>query len=313
MLEKSNKIYIAGHRGLVGSALLRVCEKEGYSNVLTAISKELDLRDQAATLAFFEAHHPDIVMLAAAKVGGIWANQSYPAEFLYDNLMIEANVLHAAWQTGVKKLLFLGSSCIYPKHAELPIREDALLSGPLEQTNYAYAMAKISGIMLCKAYNQQYGTQFTPVMPCNLYGPNDNYDLENSHVLPALIRKFHEAKQSGAPSVTIWGSGQPRREFLHADDLAAACLHLLQQSDSTDLINIGTGEDISILELAQLIQRVVGFEGALVFDRSKPDGVMRKVMDVSQMRRLGFEPQISLEDGLRQTYAAYCDGLMVKV
>lgn len=300
-METSAKIYIAGHRGMVGSALVRALEKAGYHNLVFRSSKELDLRDQAAVAAFFAQEMPEYVFLAAAKVGGIMANNTYRGEFIYDNLMIQNNVIHQAHVQGVKKLMFLGSSCIYPKMAPQPIREDSLLTGLLEPTNEPYAIAKIAGIKLCEAYRDQYGDDFVYVMPTNLYGPNDNYDLQNSHVLPALIRKFWEAKQNGAPSVPIWGDGSPRREFLHVDDMAAACLHIMLHYSGKDIINVGTGEDVSIRELAELIAKVVGYEGQLAFDTSKPNGTPRKLLDVSRLHNLGFTAKISLEDGIRDT------------
>lgn len=301
-MEKDSKIYIAGHRGMVGSALRRRLEREGYTNIVTRTSGELDLRDQRAVQAFFEAERPDYVILAAAKVGGIIANNTYRAEFLYDNLMIESNIIHQAYKTGVKKLLFLGSSCIYPKLAPQPLKEEYLLTGPLEPTNEPYAIAKIAGIKLCDAYREQYGCDFISVMPTNLYGPNDNYDLTNSHVLPALLRKFHEAKERGDAEVVVWGSGTPRREFLHADDLADACLFLMQRYSEPGLVNIGVGDDISIKELAELVKEVVGYEGTIVFDTSKPDGTPRKLMDVSKLAALGWKASIDLREGIKKVY-----------
>lgn len=301
-MDRSARIYVAGHRGLVGSAIVRKLTAEGYGNLLLRTSGELDLRDQAAVAAFFAAERPDYVFLAAAKVGGIVANNTYPAEFIYDNLMIEANVIHSAYRTGVSKLLFLGSTCIYPKMASQPIREEYLLTGPLEPTNEAYAIAKIAGISLCRSYNRQYGTRFIAAMPTNLYGPNDNFDLEKSHVLPALIRKFHEAKVAGAPSVTIWGTGTPLREFIHVDDVADAALYLMRHHEGNDIVNIGSGEEISIRDLALLVKKIVGFEGELVFDASKPDGTPRKLSDVSRLHSLGWRHRIGLEDGVRETY-----------
>lgn len=301
-MEKNAKIYIAGHRGMVGSAILRRLQALGYHNFVLRTTAELDLRDQAQVAAFFAAERPEYVFLAAAKVGGIHANNTYRAEFLYDNLMIEANVIHQSHVHGVKKLLFLGSSCIYPKMAPQPLREDYLLTGALEPTNEPYAIAKIAGIKLCESYRSQYGSNFISVMPTNLYGPNDNYDLNNSHVLPALIRKFHEAKEARRPSVEVWGTGSPKREFLHADDLADACCYLMEHYDGAELVNIGTGEDISIRELAELVQRTVGFEGELVWDSSKPDGTPRKLMDVGKLHGLGWKHRIELEEGLRAVY-----------
>ena len=304
-MQKDSIIYVAGHRGMVGSAIIRRLLSEGYTRILTRGSRELDLRDQAAVGTFFQESKPDYVFLAAAKVGGILANDTYRGEFLYDNLMIQSNVIHASHLNGVKKLLFLGSSCIYPKMAPQPLREDYLLTGPLEPTNEPYAIAKIAGIKLCDAYRAQYGSRFISVMPTNLYGPNDNYDLNNSHVLPALIRKFHEARMSGAESVTIWGTGKPRREFLHVDDLADACLHLMSTYDDAGLVNIGTGEDIEIGALASLVARIVGFEGAIIHDLTKPDGTPRKLLDVSKLHGLGWSHRISLEEGIRAVYTEY--------
>lgn len=306
-MQSDSKIYIAGHRGLVGSALCRLLEAKGYHNLITRTSSELDLRNQAEVNSFFTQEKPEFVFLAAAKVGGILANDTYHAEFIYDNLMIECNVIHAAYQTGVRKLLFMGSSCIYPKHAVQPMSEDALLSGPLEPTNEPYAIAKIAGIKLCEAYRTQYGYNFISVMPTNLYGPNDSYDLDNSHVLPALLRKFHEAKEKNQPFVEIWGTGTPRREFLHVDDLAAACFHLMQNYNGADLVNIGTGEDITIRELAEMIRDIVGYTGRLCFDASKPDGTPRKLLDVSKLHALGFQHQIGLREGIHSVYLSYAD------
>jgi GDP-L-fucose synthase len=304
-MEQSARIYVAGHRGMVGSAITRKLQQEGYTNLISRTSAELDLRNQQAVNRFFEEEKPEYVFLAAAKVGGILANNTYRAEFLYDNLMMEANVIHAAWQHSVKKLMFLGSSCIYPKMAPQPLKEEYLLTGELEPTNEPYAIAKISGIKMCEAYRDQYGANFISVMPTNLYGPNDNYDLHNSHVLPALIRKFHEAKLNGAPSVEIWGTGSPRREFLHSDDLAEACLFLMHNYHEKDFVNIGTGEDIPIKDLALLIKRIVGFEGELTFDTSKPDGTPRKLMDVSRLHALGWKHRIDLETGIASVYQQF--------
>ncbi len=297
-----SKIYIAGHRGMVGSAIVRKLQKDGYTNLVYRSSSELDLRNQAAVQAFFQQEQPEYVFLAAAKVGGILANNTYRAEFIYDNLMMEANIIQSAHQAGVQKLLFLGSSCIYPKLAPQPLKEESLLSGYLESTNQPYAIAKIAGIELCDAFRAQYGCHFISAMPTNLYGPNDNYDLEKSHVLPALLRKFISAKKSNAPEVVIWGTGTPRREFLHVDDLADACLFLMQEYDAPGLVNIGVGEDLSILELAQLVQRIVGYEGQISLDTSKPDGTPRKLMDVSKIHALGWKARIPLEEGIRRVY-----------
>ncbi len=298
----TDKIYIAGHRGMVGSALKRKLEKEGFSNIIVKTSKELDLRNQIAVNKFFAAEQPAHVFLAAAKVGGILANNTYRGEFLYDNLMIQNNVIHAAKEYGVKKLLFLGSSCIYPKLAPQPLKEEYLLTGPLEPTNEPYAIAKIAGIKMCDAYRYQYGCNFISVMPTNLYGPNDNYDLKKSHVLPAFIRKFHEAKKNNAPFVEIWGTGSPRREFLHADDLADACYFLIQNYNESGFVNIGTGEDLPVKELAQIVKSIIGYEGSIQHDLSKPDGTPRKLMDVSKLHGLGWRHKIPLEKGIREVY-----------
>ncbi len=302
LMESNAKIYVAGHRGMVGSALVRKLQAEGYHHLLLRSSRQLDLRRQEEVEMFFHRERPEYVFLAAAKVGGILANDTYRAEFIYDNLMIEANVIHAAWKYGVKKLLFLGSSCIYPKMAPQPLKETYLLTGPLEPTNEPYAVAKIAGIKLCEAFRDQYGCHFISVMPTNLYGPGDNYDLETSHVLPALLRKFHEAKKEGRDKVVIWGTGTPRREFLHVDDLADACFFLMQHYDERALVNIGTGEDIAIKDLAALIARIVGFEGRIEHDLSKPDGTPRKLLDVSRLHQLGWRHRIGLEEGIRQVY-----------
>jgi len=302
-MEKSSKIYVAGHRGMVGSAILRCLIKEGFQNLVTRTSSELDLRNQAAVHAFFEQERPEYLFLAAAKVGGIVANNTYRGEFLYENLMIQNNVIHAAKTSGVKKLLFLGSSCIYPKLAPQPLKEDYLLTGLLEPTNEPYAIAKIAGIKLCEAYRSQYGCNFISAMPTNLYGPNDNYDLHTSHVLPALIRKFHEAKVNGDDFVEMWGTGKPLREFLHVDDLAEASLFMMLHYDDASHVNIGTGEDLSILELAQLISDIVGFTGEISLNTSKPDGTPRKLMDVSKIHHLGWKHRIGLREGIERTYA----------
>jgi GDP-L-fucose synthase len=319
-MDKKATIFVAGHRGLVGSAIVRKLQAEGYSNLLLRTSEELDLRNQAEVTDFFDREKPEYVFLAAAKVGGIVANSTYPAEFIYDNLMIQNNVIHNAWQTGVKRLLFLGSTCIYPKLAPQPLKEEYLLTGPLEPTNDAYALAKIAGITLCRSYNRQYGTRYLAAMPTNLYGQGDNFDLEKSHVLPALIRKFHEAKVSGSGTVTVWGSGTPKREFLHVDDLADACLFLMNLPEdmfssllslypSPALINIGSGEEVSIRELALLIKGVVGFEGELLFDTTKPDGTPRKLCDVSKIHALSWKHTLGLKDGVVGTYAWYLENV----
>jgi GDP-L-fucose synthase len=298
MINKFSKIYIAGHRGMVGSSILRKLKKEGYNNIILKTSSELDLRNQQKVADFFEIEKPEYVFLAAAKVGGIIANNTLRAEFIHDNLVIQNNIIHQSYVNGVKKLLFLGSSCIYPKLAPQPLKEDYLLSGELEYTNEPYAIAKIAGIKMCDAYRDQYGCNFISVMPTNLYGPNDNYDLNNSHVLPALIRKIVTAKKNNSETITIWGTGNPKREFLHADDLAEACYFLMKNYDEPGLINIGTGEDISILDLAQLIKKIMGFEGEIITDISKPDGTPRKLMDVSKINSLGWKAKIGLEEGI---------------
>jgi GDP-L-fucose synthase len=304
-IENNSKIYVAGHRGMVGSAIVRQLEKAGYNNIVMRTSAELDLRRQEQVEAFFEKEKPEFVFLAAAKVGGIKANDTYRADFLYDNLAIEANIIHSAYNSGVEKLLFLGSSCIYPKMANQPLKEEALLTGLLEPTNEPYAIAKIAGIKLCEAYRDQYGANFISAMPTNLYGLNDNYDLQNSHVLPALIRKFHEAKENDAPEVEIWGTGSPKREFLHVDDLAEACLFLMENYDEKQFVNIGTGKDVSIKELATTIKETVGFSGELNFDTSKPDGTPRKLMDVSKINGMGWNHSIELEQGIKSVYEDY--------
>jgi GDP-L-fucose synthase len=301
-MKSTDKIYVAGHRGMVGSAIIRKLQAEGYDNMVTRTSKELDLRVQAEVDEFFRKEKPDYVFLAAAKVGGILANNTYRGAFIYDNLMIEANIIEAARKYGAQKLMFLGSSCIYPKMAPQPLKEEYLLTGLLEPTNQPYAIAKISGIELCDAYRAQYGCNFISVMPTNLYGPNDNYDLEKSHVLPALIRKFHEAKKENKPSVVMWGTGSPRREFLHVDDLADACYYLMQTYNEPGLVNIGTGEDIPIKELAEMVKKIVGYEGAIEHDLTKPDGTPRKLMDVSKLRDAGWEASIGLEEGIGMVY-----------
>jgi len=304
-MKLTDKIYIAGHRGMVGGAIKRRLETLGYQHIITRTSGELDLRNQAAVNDFFAEEQPDYVFLAAAKVGGIHANNTYRAEFLYDNLIMEANIIHAAYQQQVKKLMFLGSSCIYPKLAPQPLQESSLLTGPLEYTNEPYAIAKIAGIKLCEAYRDQYGCNFISVMPTNLYGIGDNYHPENSHVLPALIRKFHEAKEGGKPAVTVWGTGTPKREFLYADDLADACVYLMLHYDGKELVNIGTGEDLTIRELAETIKEVVCYEGGLEFDSSKPDGTPRKLMDVSKLHSLGWKHSTSLKEGIVTAYADF--------
>lgn len=297
-MKKTDLIYVAGSNGMVGSAIVRALKARGFDNLLTRSSHELDLRDQSAVRSFFEEHRPDYVFLAAAKVGGILANNTYRGEFLHDNLAIQMNVIESARVSGVTKLMFLGSSCIYPKMAPQPLKEEYLLTGLLEPTNEPYAIAKIAGIKMCEAYRDQYGCNFVSVMPTNLYGPNDNFDLNKSHVLPALIRKFYTAAQEGRDHVEIWGTGSPKREFLHVDDLAEACVYLMESYDGRDFLNVGTGEDISIKELAEMVARIVGFEGELRFDTTKPDGTPRKLMDVSRLHALGWEAKISLEDGI---------------
>ena len=331
-MQKKDRIFVAGHRGLVGSAITRKLQSEGYSNLVLRSHKELDLLRQTEVEAFFEKEKPEYVFLAAAKVGGILANNTYPAEFIYENLLVESNVIHSSYEAGVKKLLFLGSSCIYPRDCPEPMKEEYLLSGKLEPTNEPYAIAKIAGIKMCQSYNRQFGTRFISVMPTNLYGPGDNFDLETSHVFPALIRKFHEAKireanlpevtsglkrsapptsserserSSPVSSVTIWGTGGPRREFLHVDDLADACLHLMHHYDESEIINIGVGTDISISELVELIRDIIGFKGAIRYDQTKPDGTPRKLLDVTKLQALGWQPKISLRQGIERTYRWY--------
>jgi len=304
-LDRNAKIYVAGHRGLVGSAMVRELQKQGYTNLITRTHTELDLEEQKAVAEFFAFEKPEYVILSAAKVGGIGANSTKPAEFIYTNLMIEANIIHNSYLNGVKKLLFLGSSCIYPRNAEQPIKEESLLTGALEPTNEAYALAKIVGIKMCESYNMQYGTKYISVMPTNLYGINDNFDLQSSHVLPALLRKFHEAKIGNKPNVTVWGSGSPIREFLYVDDLAKACIFLMNEYDGDKIVNIGTGIGISIRELAELIKKVVSYEGELVLDASKPDGTPVKINDVSYLNQLGWKAKVDLEQGLNMTYKWY--------
>ena len=301
-MERDSRIFVAGHRGMVGSAIMRRLDSEGYSGIVTRTRAELDLTNQAAVNAFFDEARPEYVFLAAAKVGGIWANQTRPAEFMRDNLFIEANTIDAAWRTGARKLVYLGSSCVYPKFAEQPIREEALLGGALEPTNAPYAVAKIAGIVMAQSYHRQYGMNAISLMPTNLYGPEDNFDLESSHVLPALMRKFHDAKESGAPFVTLWGTGTPRREFLHVDDLADAAVFLMREYDDPRAINVGVGEDIAIGELAALVREVVGYAGEIRYDAGKPDGTPRKLLDVSRLTALGWRARRGLREGVRETY-----------
>jgi len=301
-------MYVAGHRGLVGSAIVRKLQSLGFTNIVSATSREVDLRDAQAVKAFYQQYKPEYVIVAAAKVGGIHANDIYPAEFLYENLMIEANLIHGAYEAGVEKLLFLGSTCIYPKLAPQPLKEEYLLTGPLEPTNEWYAIAKIAGVKLCQAYAKQYGCRFISAMPTNLYGPGDNFDLNNSHVLPALMRKVHEAKENNAPNVTVWGSGKPKREFLHVDDCAAACMHLLENYENTnEWVNIGVGDDISIADLAMLMKEVVGYSGDIIYDSSKPDGTPRKLVDVTRINNSGWSAKIALKEGVAATYQWYLD------
>jgi GDP-L-fucose synthase len=311
MLDKQIKIYVAGHRGMVGSAIVKQLNEGGFKNIVSRTHAELDLTDQAAVRSFMQQEKPDQVILAAAKVGGIHANNEYPAEFIYENLMVEANVIHQAWAAGCSSLLFLGSSCIYPKLAAQPMQESALLTGVLESTNEPYAISKIAGIKLCESYNRQYGTDYRSVMPTNLYGQNDNFHLENSHVIPAMLRKFHDAKTAKAPSVTLWGTGKAMREFLHVDDMAAACIHVMKMSkeryqSSTEPmlshLNVGTGEDVTIRELAETIRQVVGYHGEIIWDSSKPDGTPRKLMDAGKLKSMGWQPRIALAEGLASTY-----------
>lgn len=301
-MNKTDKIYVAGHRGLVGSAIVRNLKSKGYNNIVGRTHKELELTDQQAVRAFFEEERPDVVVLAAAKVGGINANNTTPAEFIYDNMQVQCNVIHCCHQYGVKKLLFLGSTCIYPKMAPQPIPEDALLTGPLETTNEAYAVAKIAGMEMCKFYKRQYGDDFISCMPTNLYGPHDNYDLSGSHVLPAMIRKFHEAKLNHAPSVELWGTGTPLREFLYVDDMADACVFLLENYDGEQHVNIGTGKEITIKELAEMVKKTVGFEGEIIWNDSMPDGTPRKLTDVTKLHSLGWRHKVELEEGIRMAY-----------
>jgi GDP-L-fucose synthase len=312
-MEKQDKIYIAGHRGMVGSAIVRKLQAEGYTNIVTRTSSELDLKEQQAVRDFFAAEKPAYVVLAAAKVGGIHANNVYRAQFLYENLMIQNNVIHASHEHDVQKLLFLGSSCIYPKMAPQPLKEESLLTGPLEPTNEPYAIAKIAGMKMAESYRRQYGRNYISAMPTNLYGPNDNYDLNNSHVLPALIRKFHTAKVTGARQVEVWGTGSPRREFLHVDDLADACFFLMQHYNEELFVNIGTGEDLTIKELAELIKDVVGYTGELVWNTDKPDGTPRKLMDVSRLHDMGWKHKIGLREGITAVYAEFAKGEAARV
>ncbi len=301
-MDKNSKIYVAGHKGLVGSALVRGLQRQGYNNLVYRTHKELELTRQADVDAFFQKEKPEVVFLAAARVGGILANETYQAEFIYDNLMVQANVLESAYRNGCKELLFMGSSCIYPNNKTVAIKETDFMDGPLEKTNDAYAIAKIAGMKSCDAYRRQYGVRYIAVMPTNLYGPNDNYDLKDAHVLPALMRKFHEAKVGNSPTVTVWGSGTPKREFLYVDDLADACLHLLVNYKGEEFFNIGCGEDLTIRELAELIGKIVCFKGQLVFDPTKKDGTMRKLLDISRIKETGWAPKVSLEEGLKRTY-----------
>jgi GDP-L-fucose synthase len=301
-MEKKSKIYIAGHRGLVGSAIVRKLAEKGYTNLVTRPRNELDLTDQPSVERFFEREKPEYVFLGAAKVGGIYANNAYPAEFIFSNMQVQMNVINSSWKFGAKKLLFLGSSCIYPKHASQPMREDALMSGPLEPTNEAYALAKIAGIVMCQSYNRQYRTDFISVMPTNLYGPNDNYHPKNSHVLPGLIRRFHEAKVNNVQKVTIWGTGNPTREFLYSDDCAEACIYLMERYSGNDIVNIGSGREITIRDLALLVKETVGFKGVLEFDSTQPDGTPRKLLDCSRIHALGWRHSVELEQGIGRAY-----------
>jgi GDP-L-fucose synthase len=311
-MNKDSKIYVAGHRGLVGSAILRALEKQGYTNLIYRTSAELDLRNRDAVSAFFKEQHIDYVFLAAAKVGGIAANNDFPADFIRDNLLIQTNVIDSAYFNGVKKLLFLGSTCIYPKFAPQPLKEEYLLTGELEPTNEPYAIAKIAGIKMCESYNRQYGSTFISAMPTNMYGPNDNFDLKTSHVLPALVRKIHEAKENGSATVEIWGTGTPKREFLHSDDLADACIFLMNNYEGNEIVNVGVGEDIAIKDLALLIKDIVGFQGELVFNSSVPDGTPRKLVDTTKINGLGWKASIPLEEGIRAVYEDYRSSLAVR-
>ncbi|MCV4233780.1 GDP-L-fucose synthase [Virgibacillus sp. LDC1] len=311
-MDLDSKIYVAGHKGLVGSAILRALQSNGYHNLVCRSSSELDLRDRGEVYNLFQQEKIDYVFLAAAKVGGIAANNDYPADFIRDNLFIQTNVIDAAYQFNVKKLLFLGSTCIYPKFAPQPLKEEYLLTGELEPTNQPYAIAKIAGINMCQSYNRQYGTKYISVMPTNMYGPHDNFDLKTSHVLPALIRKFHDAKENNIPEVEVWGTGNPRREFLHSDDLAEACLFLMEHYNESEIINVGVGQDISIQELAELIRSIVGYDGEIVFNSTIPDGTPRKLVDVTKINNLGWKAQISLESGLRSVYQAFQKEYLIK-
>jgi len=303
-MNKDSKIYVAGHAGLVGSALVRRLREHGYTNLVCRTHAELDLERQGETEAFFKMEHPDVVFLAAARVGGIHANNTYPAEFIYQNLLVQNNVIHSAWKAGVKELLFLGSSCIYPNDKSVAIKESDFMNGPLEPTNDAYAVAKIAGIKMCQAFRKQYGLRYLSVMPTNLYGPHDNYHPQNSHVLPALLRRFHEAKEQKAPSVSLWGTGRPRREFLYSDDMADAAITVLNEYEGNDIVNIGCGEDLTISELASKVASTVGYEGRIERDPSRPDGTFRKLLDVSRVQSLGWRPRVSLDEGLKLTYQA---------
>ena len=304
-MNKDSKIFVAGHKGMVGSAIVRHLQSQGYNNIITVDKSDIDLTSQSEVNIFFNSNEPEYVFLAAAKVGGIHANRTYKADFIYNNLMIQSNVISAAWSSGSKKLLFLGSSCIYPKMCPQPIKEEYLMTGALEPTNDAYAIAKIAGIKMCQSYNEQYGTEFISAMPTNLYGPNDNYDLENSHVLPAMIRKFHEAKLSGKESVEIWGTGTPKREFLYVDDLAEACVFLMNEYSESEIVNVGTGEDVTIAELAYGVAKAVGYEGRIEFNPEMPDGTPRKLLDVSKMKSLGWTAKTGLREGIEKTYREY--------
>lgn len=309
-MQKTSKIYIAGHRGMVGSAIFRALTAQGYTNIITRTSTELNLMNQADVQAFFNTHKPEYVFVAAAKVGGIMANNTYRADFLYQNLQIQNNIIHESYVNGVEKLLFLGSSCIYPKLAPQPLKEAYLLTGLLEPTNEPYAIAKIAGIKMCEAYRAQYGCNFISAMPTNMYGPNDNYDLQNSHVLPALIRKIHEAKANNSPEITVWGTGKPLREFMYADDLADACVYLMENYNDAEFVNVGTGDEISIGDLAVLIKKVLGYEGQIIYDTTKPDGTLRKLMDVSKLHSLGYKHKVALEEGIALAYRSFLEKIV---